>query len=85
MPIAAIWHSGIVKSRRAGVVGRETELERLGTFAAGFSPQALVLAGGPGFGKTTLWETGVQLARERGVRVRPPVRAGPRRSSRSRR
>ncbi len=58
-----------MKSRRGGVVGRETELERLGTFAAGFSPQALVLAGGPGFGKTTLWETGVELARERGVRV----------------
>ena len=51
------------------MVGRETELERLGSFAAGLSPQALVLAGGPGFGKTTLWETGVGLARERGVRV----------------
>jgi DNA-binding CsgD family transcriptional regulator/tetratricopeptide (TPR) repeat protein len=36
---------------------------------AGAAPRALVLAGGPGIGKTTLWEAGVASARERGVRV----------------
>ena len=30
---------------------------------------ALVLTGGPGIGKTTLWEAGVAAARERGLRV----------------
>jgi DNA-binding CsgD family transcriptional regulator len=31
--------------------------------------QALVLTGGPGIGKTTLWEAGIAHARERGLRV----------------
>ena len=31
--------------------------------------RALVLAGGPGIGKTTLWEAGIGLARDRGMRV----------------
>jgi predicted ATPase len=30
---------------------------------------ALVLTGGPGIGKTTLWEAGIAVAREQGARV----------------
>jgi tetratricopeptide (TPR) repeat protein len=54
----------------APVVGREHELARLWDllqFASG--ARALVLTGGPGMGKTALWETGVVAARERGLRV----------------
>ena len=84
-PDGAIWHSGIVKSRRAGVVGRETELERLGSFAAGLSPQALVLAGGPGFGRRRCGRPGSDSLESAACGWQPPARAGPRRSSRSRR
>ncbi len=55
---------------RSQIVGRDTELEAVRGFAeSDVSPRALVLAGGPGIGKTTLWEAGVAHARERGVRV----------------
>jgi DNA-binding CsgD family transcriptional regulator len=52
------------------VVGRETELARLDEFfrSAG-SPRAFVLTGEPGIGKTSLWETGISVARQRGFRV----------------
>jgi DNA-binding CsgD family transcriptional regulator len=54
----------------ASVVGREAELARLDEFvgapAAGAS---LVLIGGPGFGKTTLWEAAVGAARRAGTQV----------------
>jgi DNA-binding CsgD family transcriptional regulator len=50
------------------VIGREPELARLRGLASG-RPGALVLTGGPGIGKTTLWEAGVEAAREAGVRV----------------
>ncbi len=33
------------------------------------TPRALVLTGGPGVGKTSLWEAGVEAARRRGLRV----------------
>ena len=33
------------------------------------TPRALVLTGGPGVGKTSLWEAGVEAARGRGLRV----------------
>ncbi len=52
------------------VAGRETELaeiRRLGY--SGAAGGALVLTGGPGIGKTTLWEAGIRLARDRGIRV----------------
>ncbi|HWM10069.1 MAG TPA: AAA family ATPase [Solirubrobacteraceae bacterium] len=49
------------------IIGREPELARLRDFLS--SPGTIVLEGGPGFGKTTLWEAGVELARERGLRV----------------
>ncbi len=54
----------------AGIVGREPELEVLrGFVGADGSGRALVLSGEAGIGKTTLWEAGVELARERGLRA----------------
>ena len=54
----------------AGVVGREHELHVLREFLGSErSEGALVVVGGPGAGKTTLWEAGVAMARERRVRV----------------
>ncbi len=61
---------GAVRAPLVGVVGREVELGVLGGFVeAGGSRRALVLTGEPGIGKTTLWESGVALARQRGLRV----------------
>ena len=52
------------------IVGRETELAALHAFlASGEGPRALVLAGEPGIGKTTLWEAGVSAARGQGLRM----------------
>ena len=54
----------------AGIVGREPELEVLrGFFSADGLGRALVLSGEAGVGKTTLWEAGVEIARERGLRT----------------
>jgi DNA-binding CsgD family transcriptional regulator len=51
-------------------VGREEELALLRDRLTGDRrAAALVLAGGPGVGKTTLWEAAVELARARRVRV----------------
>ena len=52
----------------AGIVAREPELAALDAFLAG-DGHALLLAGPPGIGKTTLWEAGITRARERGQRV----------------
>ncbi len=51
-------------------IGRDEELAGVRAFldSAG-SSRALVLSGGPGIGKTTLWEAGIAAARERGFRV----------------
>jgi predicted ATPase len=55
---------------RTSVVGRETEVAALEAFLRrDDSPRALVFAGGAGIGKTTLWETGVALAKAQGFRV----------------
>jgi len=52
------------------VVGREAELSSLVDFLASERrPRAFVLTGGPGIGKTTLWDAALAHARERGVRV----------------
>lgn len=52
------------------IVGREPELSELHEFLdAGRFPSTLVLTGGPGIGKTTLWEAGISAARKRGLRV----------------
>jgi DNA-binding CsgD family transcriptional regulator len=59
------------------VVGRDVELARLDEFVtATAGGGTLVLIGGPGIGKTTLWEAATESARARGVRVlsaRSPV------------
>jgi DNA-binding CsgD family transcriptional regulator len=54
----------------ACVIGREPELAVLGEFL-GPDNAALALAftGGPGIGKSSLWEAGVRLARARGMRA----------------
>ncbi|MGH2724546.1 MAG: ATP-binding protein [Actinomycetota bacterium] len=55
---------------QACVVAREPELAVLQDFVAGDgSVEALALTGGPGMGKTTLWEAGIARAREAGARV----------------
>jgi hypothetical protein len=69
-----LWDGAIVRNasseRGAGVVGREPELARLREFLEGDRfRRGLVVRGGPGIGKTTLWEAGIGLARERGLRV----------------
>ncbi len=54
----------------ASVIGREAELARLECFVRGASSgSAVLLIGGPGFGKTTLWEAAVGLARDQPARV----------------
>jgi DNA-binding CsgD family transcriptional regulator len=59
----------LVAQASADIVGREAELAALHDFVGAESPRSLVLAGGPGIGKTTLWEAGIAAARERGARV----------------
>src|SRR6185312_5406748 len=50
--------------------GRDADLARLGSFVRDASPgEALVLIGGTGIGKTTLWEAAIELARAGGARV----------------
>ena len=52
------------------VIGREPELAALEEFLDRDTPwPALLLTGGPGIGKTALWERGLRLARDRGIRV----------------
>ena len=53
----------------AGVVGRESELAVLDEFVEDSSRHTLLLIGEPGIGKTTLWDAGVDAAREQGRRV----------------
>lgn len=54
----------------SAIVGREEELSRLRAFVSGREgPRALVLHGGPGIGKTTLWEAGLETALELGLHV----------------
>ncbi len=65
--------TGTAKARTglgSEVVGREAELAQLNAFlAADHARAAFLLVGGPGIGKTTLWENGVEAARQRGLRV----------------
>lgn len=52
------------------IVGREAELTVLRAFlATDRFPRALVLGGGPGAGKSTLWEAGLRVGGELGFRV----------------
>lgn len=50
-------------------VGRVEELTAIRSFLARRGPGALVLSGGAGVGKTTLWEAGAELAGRSGHRV----------------
>jgi DNA-binding CsgD family transcriptional regulator len=53
----------------AQLVGRERELSALrGVFDRAHGPRTVVLTGGPGTGKTALWEAGIAGARESGFR-----------------
>jgi DNA-binding CsgD family transcriptional regulator len=54
-----------------GILGRDAELAEVESFIGSGSggPSALLLEGVAGIGKTTLWRTGVSLARARGHRV----------------
>jgi DNA-binding CsgD family transcriptional regulator len=55
---------------QGGVVGRESELAAIRQFVeADASRGGFVLAGPAGIGKTTLWEAGLDIARDRGRRV----------------
>ena len=53
------------------LVGREHELRRIHEFLerAATAPAALALEGEPGIGKTTLWNAGIDAAREDGRQV----------------
>jgi AAA ATPase domain len=53
------------------ILGRGAELLEIGALLADQSLMAcaLVLVGAAGVGKTTIWEEGVRLASERGLRV----------------
>ena len=55
----------------SGIVGRERELATLAAFAerGAAGPEALLLEGDAGIGKTTLWMAGVEDAQRRGRRV----------------
>jgi DNA-binding CsgD family transcriptional regulator len=53
---------------QAPIVGREPELATVKDVVTR-DTGALVLTGGPGIGKTTLWEAGLAVARERGTRL----------------
>ena len=57
------------RASRTVLVGREAELAGVREFLSAGTPTALVLVGGPGIGKTSLWEAGVDAAREHGLRV----------------
>ncbi|MGZ8783552.1 MAG: AAA family ATPase, partial [Gaiellaceae bacterium] len=51
------------------IVGRDEEVAQVDAFLARDGPRALLLEGAAGIGKTTLWRTGIDLARARGQRV----------------
>jgi DNA-binding NarL/FixJ family response regulator len=55
---------------RDGIVGRDSELAAVrGWIADDRAARGMVLCGDAGVGKTTLWEAGIEVARERGLRV----------------
>jgi hypothetical protein len=55
---------------QSAVIGRESELAAISRFLETDRPlHALLLTGGPGIGKTTLWEAGVEAGRKHAMRV----------------
>ena len=62
--------AGGATERLARIIGREAEVSALREFVAAEPPAGtLVLAGGPGIGKTTLWQEGIESARDQGLHV----------------
>jgi len=60
----------VVTASDDSVVGRERELAAVEEFlGGGTTSSALLFTGGPGIGKTALWERGRRLAQVRGIRV----------------
>src|SRR5918994_3122107 len=61
----------IVTRVTAEIIGRDDELEFLDSFLEESTggPTAVLLEGEVGIGKSTLWLTGVETARERGMHV----------------
>jgi len=59
----------VPRASRIALVGREAESAEVRAFLSAGSPAGLLLVGGPGIGKTSLWEDGIDAARERGFRV----------------
>ncbi|MGH3071205.1 MAG: AAA family ATPase, partial [Gaiellaceae bacterium] len=57
------------RSQEDRVIGRAPELQRVRELVRGGATSALVLTGAPGIGKTTLWESGIAVARADGCRV----------------
>jgi DNA-binding CsgD family transcriptional regulator len=55
-----------------GLVGRDEELAAVEGFLAGAEPRVrtLLIEGAAGIGKTTLWEAGIEVARESGFEIR---------------
>jgi hypothetical protein len=61
---------GGVTERLARIIGREAEVSLLRGFVSADPPAGtLVFVGGPGIGKTTLWQEAIDSARDRGLRV----------------
>jgi DNA-binding CsgD family transcriptional regulator len=66
------WEAGLEgRASIAEIVGRDGELRALEAFFDDTSAEGLglVLTGAAGIGKTTLWEAGIDVARDRGYRV----------------
>ncbi len=61
--------AAVPRASRIELVGREAEVAEIGGFLSAGSPAGFLLVGGPGIGKTSLWEAGVDAAREGGLRV----------------
>jgi DNA-binding NarL/FixJ family response regulator len=58
-----------------GVIGREQPLARLAALGMPAGPEAILLVGAPGMGKTTLWEAGIRAAEDRRVLIARPGEA----------
>lgn len=63
--------SGVAVASSAGLVGREVELGRLDRFVASLEDgaAAVLVGGGPGIGKTSLWRAALDRAEAGGLRV----------------